>query len=315
MDEVVVGWNIDSSAKKTYMDFGIQALEGTDMAADLLKQQEMTTEFPGLMVENAAATLRFGTLIAEKDAAQAVTSLETAKSQALSQVDDNEELPEGKAKEVAKEVIEKMFSLLTKTVQEGVFDGGAAVVLDGDKLRSVLGGRIADGEQLATDLKGIFEEVKGNPDVPDIKFDASTYQGVTFHTLSVPVPDQGKSQQILGTELPIVIGTGKKSFFVAVGDGSEELLKSVLDVNESKGKTKVTPFEFVVQVGQFLRYAQSIESNPILDLAVEGIADYAGKDHVMLQSRSIPRGMVYRFTVEEGVLRAAGSMNAANAGQ
>jgi hypothetical protein len=64
-----------------------------------------------------------------------------------------------------------------------------------------------------------------------------------------------------------------------------------------------------------LRYAQAIESNPILDLAVEGIADYAGKDHVMLQSRSIPRGMVYRFTVEEGVLRAAGSMSQSNAQQ
>lgn len=315
MDEVIVGWNIDSSSKKTYMDFGVQALEGSDMAADMLKQQEMTTEFPGLMVENAAATLRFGSIIAEKDAAQAVSSLDTAKAQALSQVDENEEIPDGQAKEVAKAVIEKMFSLLSKTVKEGVFDGGAAVLVDGDKLRTVMGGRIADGEQLATDLKSIFEEVKGNPEVPNIKFDASVYKGVTFHTLSVPVPDQGKAQQILGTELPIVIGTGKKSFFIAVGDGSDALLKSVLDVNESKGKTKVTPFEFVMQVGQFLRYAQSIESNPILDLAVEGIADYAGKDHVMLQSRSVPRGMVYRFTIEEGVLRAAGSMNAANAGQ
>jgi hypothetical protein len=315
MDEVLVGWNIDSSSKKTYMDFGIQALEGSDMAADMLKQQEMTTEFPGLAVENAAATLRIGTSIAEKDAAQAVSSLDAAKAQALTQVDENEEIPDGQAKEVAKAVIEKMFGLLSKTVKEGVFDGGAAVLVDGDKLRTVMGGRIADGEQLATDLKSIFEEVKGNPEVPNIKFDASIYKGVTFHTLALPIPDEGKAQQVLGTELPIVIGTGKKSFFIAVGDGSEALLKSVLDVNESKGKTKVTPFEFVVQVGQLLRYAQSIESNPILDLAVEGIADYAGKDHVMLQSRSVPRGMVYRFTIEEGVLRAAGSMNAANAGQ
>lgn len=315
MDEVLVGWNIDSSSKKTYMDFGIQALEGSDMAADMLKQQEMTTEFPGLAVENAAATLRIGTSIAEKDAAQAVSSLDAAKAQALTQVDENEEIPDGQAKEVAKAVIEKMFGLLSKTVKEGVFDGGAAVLVDGDKLRTVMGGRIADGEQLATDLKSIFEEVKGNPEVPNIKFDASIYKGVTFHTLALPIPDEGKAQQVLGTELPIVIGTGKKSFFIAVGDGSEALLKSVLDVNESKGKTKVTPFEFVVQVGQLLRYAQSIESNPILDLAVEGIADYAGKDHVMLQSRSAPRGMVYRFTIEEGVLRAAGSMNAANAGQ
>lgn len=315
MDEVVIGWNIDSSSKKTYMDFGVQALEGTDMAADLLKQQEMTTEFAGFMIENAAATLRFGSLIAEKDAAQAVTSLETAKAQALAQVDDNDEIPEGKGKEVAKAVIEKMFSLLTKTVKEGVFDGGAAVVLDGDKFRSVMGGRIADGEQLANDLKSIFEEVKGNPEVPNINFDASTYKDVTFHTVSVPVPDQGKAQQIFGTELPIVIGTGKKSFFVAVGSGGDELLKSVIDTNASKGKVKVSPFEFVIQVGQFLRYAQSIESNPILEVAVKAITDFPDKDHVMLQSRSIPRGMVYRFTVEEGVLRAAGSMNQGNAPQ
>jgi hypothetical protein len=315
MDEVIIGWNVDSSSKKTYMDFGVQALEGTEMASDIEKQQEMETEFAGFAIEGAAATMRFGSKIAEKDSAQAVTSLETAKAQALSQVDDNDEIPEGKGKEVAKAVIEKMFALLTETVKEGVFDGGAALLLDGEKLRTVMGGRIADGEQLATDLKSIFDEVKGNPEVPNIKFDASTYKGVTFHTVAIPVPDQGEAQKIFGTELPIVIGTGKKSFFVALGEGCEELLKSVLDKNESAGKTKVTPVEMSVEVGQVLRYAQSIESNPILDLAVEGVADYAGKDHVMLQSRAIPRGLIYRFSVEEGVLRAAGSMNQANARQ
>ena len=315
MDEVIIGWNIDSSSKKTYLDFGVQALEGTEMASDIEKQQEIETEFAGFAIEGAAATMRFGSMIAEKDSAQAVTSLETAKAQALSQVDENDEIPEGKGKEVAKAVIEKMFALLTETVKEGVFDGGAALLLDGDKLRTVMGGRIADGEQLASDLKSIFDEVKGNPEVPDIKFDASTYKDVTFHTVAIPVPDQGEAQKIFGTELPIVIGTGKKSFFVALGEGCEDLLKSVLDKNESAGKTKVTPVEMSVEVGQVLRYAQSIESNPILELAVEGIADYAGKDHVMLQSRAIPRGLIYRFSVEEGVLRAAGSMNQANARQ
>jgi len=81
MDELHFGWNIDSSSKKTYMDFGLQALEGSAMAADMLKQQEMTTEFPGLSVEGAALSMRIGSTIAEKDTAQAVASLESAKAQ------------------------------------------------------------------------------------------------------------------------------------------------------------------------------------------------------------------------------------------
>ncbi len=315
MDELHFGWNIDSSSKKTYMDFGLQALEGSAMAADMLKQQEMTTEFPGLSVEGAALSMRIGSTIAEKDTAQAVASLESAKAQALAQIDENEEIPDGQGKDVAKELTEAVFSLLTATIKEGVFDGGAAVILDGDKMSTVLGGRIADGEKLASDLKGIYEDVKDVPEVPKFNFDASTYKGVVLHTVSIPVPDQGQTQKVLGTELPVVIGTSKKSVFIAAGNGAEDLLKSVLDANESKGKTKVNALEVVLEVGKVLRYAQAIESNPILDLAVEGIADYAGKDHVMLQSRSIPRGMVYRFTVEEGVLRAAGSMSQSNAQQ
>jgi hypothetical protein len=90
--------------------------------------------------------------------------METAKAQALSQVNENDEIPEGKGKEVAKAVIKDV--PLTATVKEGVFDGGAAVVLEGDKFNSVMGGRIADGEQLASDLKSIFEEVKGKSRSP-----------------------------------------------------------------------------------------------------------------------------------------------------
>ncbi len=315
MDQLMVGWNIDSSSKKVYVDFGVQALEGTEMATEMEKQHEITTEFAGFAVEGAAATMRFGTTIAEKDRAQFVTSLEAAKSQALSQIEENDEIPEGKGKEVAAEFVEKLFALLSKTVEEGVFDGGATVMLDGEKLRVALGGRISDGNQLAADVKSIFAEVKDNPEVPQIKFDAYKHQGVTFHTVSVPVPDDENARKMLGDELPIVIGTGDKSFFVALGQGCEDMLKSILDKNASLGKTKVTPVEVSVALGQVLRFAQSVESNPALELAIEGIADYAGKDHVMVQSRAVPRGLVYRITVEEGVLRAAGSMNQANAQQ
>lgn len=314
MSELMIGWNIDSSAKKTYLDFGVQAVEGSQMATDMVKQQEVTTEFPGFSQNGAAATFRFGSALAEKDRPQTVTSLDTAKAQLLAQIEENEQIPEGKGKDVAKDFVEKLFALLTKTVEEGVFDGGATVLLDGEKLRGVLGGRIADGNQLANDVKSIFKEVEDVPEVPKVNFDAYKHQNVTFHTVTVPVQNaEGAVEKILGTELPLVIGTGDKSFYLGFGAGCEDLLKAVLDKNAADGATKVSPLELSVEVGQILRYAQSVESNPFLDMAAEAIQDFSGKDHVMVQSRPIPRGLVYRLTVEEGVLRAAGSLSQGNA--
>ena len=74
-----------------------------------------------------------------------------------------------------------------------------------------------------------------------------------------------------------------------------------------------TPFEGTIEVADILNYAQSISPNSMLDLVIDAIKQSEGKDRVLVNGSVIPRGMVYRLTIEEGVLRAAGA--AGKAGQ
>ena len=71
--------------------------------------------------------------------------------------------------------------------------------------------------------------------------------------------------------------------------------------------------EGVIEVGQLVKYAQTVSPNSMIDIVLQTIQQYAGKDRVLINGNLIPRGLVYRFSVDEGVLRAIGT--AAKSGQ
>jgi hypothetical protein len=201
------------------------------------------------------------------------------------------------------------------TLKEGIIDGGMVASLE-NGLNLVAGFHVADGKALATSVKNVAKVAEGEPDAPKIEFDASEYKGVTFHNGSVTLPPQvdDSVREIFGDEVTFVIGTGAKAAYVAVGKDAEAQLKAVIDKNAAGMTGEVTPFEMRAEVGPILQYAQEIRENPIVEKVLKVLEKYSDKDSVTMSSRVAPRGMMYRFTVEEGVLRAAGAAQPAQGG-
>ena len=91
----------------------------------------------------------------------------------------------------------------------------------------------------------------------------------------------------------------------AAGDAS---LKAAIDAMKKAPSVAATPLEGVIEIGQIVEYAQSVSPNSMLDIVLQSIKDYAGKDKVLVNGNVIPRGVVYRLSIDEGVLRAAGAI-------
>ena len=76
-------------------------------------------------------------------------------------------------------------------------------------------------------------------------------------------------------------------------------------------------FRAVVALSSIMKFAESVEQNPMIAGLAEMLGQTNGKDHVSLRTMAIEDGITYRFLLEEGVLRAIGQavqMNSAQQG-
>ena len=112
----------------------------------------------------------------------------------------------------------------------------------------------------------------------------------------------------------ITIGTGEKSYLMALDPSGDSLVKNAIDQLADANGVQTTPFQAVVELESILRFAQAVSPNSILDNAVNKISEYSGKDKVEVNSKLIPRGGLYRISIEEGILQAIGAAAKSGAG-
>jgi hypothetical protein len=53
-------------------------------------------------------------------------------------------------------------------------------------------------------------------------------------------------------------------------------------------------------------FLQTMQDNPMIASISSTLQQYSASDSLQVNTKVVPRGLVYRFTVEEGVLRAVG---------
>jgi hypothetical protein len=89
----------------------------------------------------------------------------------------------------------------------------------------------------------------------------------------------------------------------------------MIDQSAQSPGQAVEPFQAVVALGSILKFAQSVEANPVVDGLAEILAQSNGKDHILIRTMPIPDGITYRFLLEEGVLRVIAQGIQMNASQ
>lgn len=307
-DQFSFGWNIDSTDRQTYFDVSLTAQAGTKFAEDLLLNQDVKTSFSGFLVSDAAISGNLSSVVPDDQLDQTIAAMDRVAKSALSEIDADENLTEESQKQAAKQLVTTIFDIAKDTISTGKIDACASVVLKPKAVSVLVASHVASGDDVEKALQQLVDMAKAESDVSisNVKFNADEQGGVRFHTLSVPVPDEEKASQVFGSELSVTVGVAETEVYLALGNDGLEQLKEKLADSDASSNTTVEPFQLSVALTPILRFAESIEPNPLLSGIGDTLEQSGGKDHFKVRSMPIENGWTYRVLLEEGVLKAIG---------
>ncbi|OHB73682.1 MAG: hypothetical protein A2V70_07815 [Planctomycetes bacterium RBG_13_63_9] len=311
LDEVLLGWTLDGSTGSSHLDFEITAVAGSKTAAQFAEMKEGTTNFAGFDLPGAAISGNWTGTLSDSDVAQAKDSISQIRTTAIKEL-GNEGLSDQQRK-LATQLLEDLFYVLEKTLENKEADGGIVVLLGGPgDVTAVAGGLVVETAKLDSVIQQLAGELtKEEPAFAQLlKLGAETHKGIRFHTLDVPVEDE-EGAKVFGDTLHIVAGLGDKEAYLAVGSKAAETLKQVIDKSKADPGKSVPPMRLVVTTTPILKFVAAVAEEGDLGTAMaaklaEELAKAGGKDRVILTVKPIPNGSSTRLEFEEGVLKMFG---------
>ncbi len=312
-DKLMIGWAIDKARQSTYFDVHFTAVPGTQLAKQMDSLKDTKSSFTSFLMPGAAMNMNFNGTMNKEEIDQAMMSMDTAIKAAKQQMAQEANFPNEQVEETVNGMVDKIFTVLKKTIQGGRLDGGMAVLLDNNTPQFVAGGVAVESYQLESVVKDLLDMIKQDPRAPQFTVKQAKHADVTLHLLSAPVPaDEDEARAILGDNLQITVGLGPKTFFVGFGKDNVDLVKKAID--GSTGTEATPPMQMNISLKPIISFAAAMEDSPALRAMNAALREVGDKDHVRLMIKSIPSGASYRLEVEEGVLQAVGQAATAASG-
>jgi hypothetical protein len=310
MDEVLLGWNVDTKTNSTYLDLELTAQTGTKLADQFAQIKSGKTNFAGLLLPDAALTARSTGTLTDAQVAQANIALATLRKSSTEQL-ENLGLGEAQAK-LASRLLGDVLDIVQKTVAAKKTDAALAVMLDPKAITFVAGTTIVDGAKLDKSVGQLLAEIlKDKEAAKAIKISDETYQGVHLHALSMPTPD-ADLVQLVGDSLDLVVGIADDRVLAAIGRDAADTLKKAIDQSKTGADKEMPPMQIALvatPIAKFLAEFGDDEQVKATAQMLTGLLDKAdGKDRITLTAKPISMGVAVRLEVEEGLLKALGSM-------
>jgi len=316
-EQLTLGFAIDGQAKKTFLEFGMTARPGTQLAKAMTGYGTTPSSMHGFVLPGSAASFIGAAPLSASDIEQGKALLAAARQQAMTGIDNDAGLPNAEARDSAKDIVGTLFDVLGATVAKGKMDLAGSVKLASKSLTLVGGVGVADGDKIEPALKKLVAMAGNGADIPEVKFNIATYAGVNLHKVVVSL-NQGEQQvrEIFGEKLEVFLGTAKDGLYLALGKDGEATLRASLDASAQQKNKPAPSAELQVSLSPILKFASSVESDPQLAQAAATSEKFAGKDHVIMNSRPVDRGFIYRLEIEEGIVQFVGeAIKAAQAAQ
>lgn len=306
-DTMTLGLNVDAKGRAIHFDASLNAQPGTKMAKQIAGLKDTKTRFGGFLVEGAAVRGNFAGDLLPEEMDDLLVGINQGKAEIFKEIEGNDGLDDvTQAK--AKELVETLMKVATGVVKSGRMDAAMSVVLKPEAMTLVAASSVADGAELEAAVKQMVELARAQEEVSlkSVKFNAGEHAGVRFHTIELTVPEDEYVKRIFGDSLQVVVGAAKDAGYVAIGNNGMQYLKQMIDASRQSESTSVLPMEFVVAMQPILDFAKSIEPNPIVETLAEMLANKGGKDHFRISVSGAGEGVLYRLTLEEGVLSLIG---------
>ncbi len=306
LDEISVGWRIDRETKRTFVDLRAVALAGTPLASSFSQARELKTAFAGFRTPGAVFQANWVGKALEADAAASARFVEQLRQKALKDIDlqgagDDE-------KRIRKELANQVFDVLRDTAASGRSDGAVSVLLTSKAASLIAGMYVADGLKLQDVVRKVGEFLRDHhPAFSGLKLDAETFEGVTLHTMPLPLPPVGdteKARQILGDSPELVLGFAKEAMYLGAGKGAVGRLKEAIrrSATPAAPAAPVEVWLALTPVAQFVAEMGTDPQREHAQKALELLGQAKGKDHLRLVVRTTDRGAMLRIEAEQGVL-------------
>jgi hypothetical protein len=316
-DSLTLGWTIDTDQERTYLDMSMVAVPGSKMAQDIAAYEEANTNFAGFYRPESAASMVFATQMDPERMREQLTQLDAMYRSMLSQfdtmIDEQEEIP-ADLRDDFKAVARDWYGAFIATMETGRMDGAGTLELSPQSLTVVAGAFVKDTAKFESGLKKLDAAAREMHNNSGLKWDAQSHAGVSFHTMTIPVPaDQEGPRKLLGEEVNIAFGIGEEAVYFAAGRDWLSAAKQAIEASAKQREKKVPPVEFVISLTPIVEtLAAQAEDGPQKD-AAEKVAEMLrneaqDRDHVRIFAEVIPNGIRYRYEAESGVLKAIGKV-------
>jgi len=306
-DQLMFGLDIDQSAQNIGIHLSFSAVSGSELAAIYGGQQPIPSRFASVIRDDAGAYFHSATSVSAEAAEQASASLESSFQTLATALSREGNLSEDQIDEI-EGYTRRLKQLVVDTLKEGKADMGGVVLAGADTFQVALGTFVADGNEVAALAKDLSKKVPESPDAPTFQFDTGDFNGVTMHLIEADVPaDEDEARSLFGEKIQIHIGTAPKAVYVAVGQGSDELMKRLITAGGDDTGGERPLAQINVKLLPFMQLAQSVEPNDAVAQIITALSKSQDKGQIRVVSESIPNGSAVDVTFGEGLLRAVGA--------
>ena len=303
MKSLVFGLNIDQTRESVSIDFGADFKEGSETAASM-DYSDVTTDLAGFTSDSAAATVALAGKIDPVQAAQATAQFEALRNQSLGQLQNDPNIPSEELRALAIKTVSTVVDVAKGTVASGEVDIAGSVSLD-NGISLIGAAKVAQANQLDGVFRELVETAKEqDPSFPPVQLDALKHAGVSFHTLSVPVPPfDPQLQAIFGESLEISFGTSEDYIYFGAGKGNLDNIKAAIDTSAQNKGAEGESLKIEASASKILTFVAEQAQDPTMQQAAAA-ASAGGKDKARMQIIPIENGAKFRIEVEAGVLKA-----------
>jgi hypothetical protein len=306
--QLVIGCLIDPTEKKLVIDGAIQFLEGSDLAKQMDAQADLKSDFTALRPEKSSGYLRATSVMSnDKEKELAKESLRDSIEQTLEMIRQQSELPQ-EYMDAFQSLIEGIESIAQQSIDQGVLDGALSFDFEQDELRLLAGVKVADGKDVQQKLKDFLGGLPQSGEV-QAEFDVASHAGFQLHQATIKLPKTEEISSLgFGESAQLSMAGSGDVILLCLGADGLATLKSAIDRLQTTKGVQVTPLEGSARAGSLARLAQSLRSDAMLEELVPAFDLLSEDDTIKVTGTILPRGMVMRVSLDEGVLRALGTV-------
>ncbi len=307
---LVIGLDLDRSEGLIGIEFEMIGSPGSRLSQQAETGRLNKTKFAGFLADDATMSINVCSTLLPEDIEQAKKSIDQAIEAALDQMAN--EMNQDDLK-IFEQVMDELVEVVKATMDDGVIDLGTIGYIDGEQFNVALGSRNSDTAKFEATIRrliGEFQEKASQHGVEiAVAFDESTHRSVTFHQITVTVPDdEQEMKDIFGDRLLIIVGISQSESYLAAGQNPKQLLIDAID--RSAGASADLPAgQLKIAVAPLLDFAYRLQKDESLAEMAESLRK-AGNDKITMVSKFVPDGQSFRMEIQDGIIKAIALLGA-----